>query len=177
MLGGNVSAVCLLGEQGIFTKAIRETWIAFRMVVDCPDASRPIHQAVAYECTRMWLEFTRSRGWPAMCNEGKDLTQFTMTPIDPKTPAFSDPRSSMAPPYVDEDVNLDLVQQGLDEAEDETRDAVADAYESSARQSDESSDALDDIDFTEAAGLSVASELSAVHEDFTERKDDEGEEE
>lgn len=98
-----------------------------------------------------------------------------MTPIDPKTPASADPRSPMAPPYVDDDVNIDLVQQGLDEAEDETRDAVADAYEASARLSDEPSESLDDIDFTEAEDLSTTPELSAMHEDLGADEDDEEE--
>ena len=99
-----------------------------------------------------------------------------MTPIDPATPASADPRSPMAPPYADDNVNMDLVQQGLDEAEDETRDAVADAYEASARLSDEPLESLDDIDFNEAEGISTSPELSAMHEDFT-ASDDEGEEE
>jgi hypothetical protein len=88
-----------------------------------------------------------------------------MTPIDSAIFASADPRSPMAPPYVDEDVNIDLVQQGLDEAEDETRDAVADAYEASARLSDDPSESLDDIDFTEAEDLSTSPELSAMHEE------------
>ncbi len=102
-----------------------------------------------------------------------------MTPIDPKTPATADPRSPMAPPYVDEDVNIDLVQQGLDEAEDETRDAVADAYEASARLSDDPLESLDDIDFTAAEDDSASPELSAMHEElgpdeeFEDEEDDE----
>ena len=99
-----------------------------------------------------------------------------MTPIDPATPASADPRSPMAPPYADDNVNVDLVQQGLDEAEDETRDAVADAYEASARLSDEPLESLDDIDFNEAEGISSPPELAAIHEDFA-ANDDEGEEE
>lgn len=83
----------------------------------------------------------------------------------------------MAPPYVDEDVNLELVQQGLDEAEDETRDAVADAYESNARLSDDPVESLDDIDFSEAEDISTTPELSAMHEDFTGSEDGESEEE
>ena len=71
----------------------------------------------------------------------------------------------MAPPYVDEDVNADLVQRGLDEAEDETRELVADTYEASALESDEAMDALDDIDFTESEGISSIPELTAMHED------------
>ena len=70
----------------------------------------------------------------------------------------------MAPPYVDEDVNADLVQRGLDEAEDETRELVADTYEASALESDEAMDALDDIDFTESEGISSIPELAAMHE-------------
>jgi len=89
-----------------------------------------------------------------------------MVPIDPKTPASADPRSPMAPPYVDDDVNVDLVQQGLDEAEDETREAVADAYEASARLSDDPLESLDDIDFTEAEDLSTSPEFSAMHEEL-----------
>ena len=99
-----------------------------------------------------------------------------MTPIDPAIPASADPRSPMAPPYTDDNVNVDLVQQGLDEAEDETRDAVADAYEASARLSDEPLESLDDIDFTEAEGVSAPPELSAIHEDSA-ADEDEGEEE
>ena len=98
-----------------------------------------------------------------------------MTPIDPVTPASADPHSPMAPPYVDEDVNIDLVQQGLDEAEDETREAVADAYEASARLSDDPAESLDDIDFTEAEDLSTSPELSAIHEDLDADGDDEEE--
>jgi hypothetical protein len=103
-----------------------------------------------------------------------------MTPIDPKTPASASPRSPMAPPYVDEDVNIKMVQLGLDEAEDETRDAMADAYEASARVSDDPSESLDDIDFTEAEDDSSTPELSAIHEDLGEDESDEdaeGEEE
>jgi len=79
----------------------------------------------------------------------------------------------MAPPYVDEDVNMDLVQQGLDEAEDETREAVADAYEESARLSDDPSETLDDIDFSEAEEESAIPELSAMHEDLGEDGEEE----
>ena len=99
-----------------------------------------------------------------------------MTPIDPKTPASADPRSPMAPPYVDEDLNMDLVQQGLDEAEDETRDAVADAYEASARLSDDPLESLNDIDFNEAEDVSTTPELAAIHEDLR-SEDEDGEEE
>lgn len=88
-----------------------------------------------------------------------------MTPIDPAIFASADPRSPMAPPYVDDDVNVDLVQRGLDEAEDETREAVADAYEASAMASDDPVESLNDIDYNEAEELSITPELSAMHED------------
>ena len=78
----------------------------------------------------------------------------------------------MAPPYVDEDVNADLVQRGLDEAEDETRELVADTYEASALESDEAMDALDDIDFTEGEGISSIPELAAMHEGEDEESSD-----
>lgn len=88
-----------------------------------------------------------------------------MTPIDPVRSVPSDPRSPTAPPYVDEDPNITLVEQGLELAEDETRDAVAEAYEESARSSSDPAQSLDDVDFTEAEESSIPSELAAMHED------------
>ena len=44
-----------------------------------------------------------------------------MTPIDPVEKTRSNPRPPMAPPYVDEDVNEALVENGLDVAENERR--------------------------------------------------------
>lgn len=69
----------------------------------------------------------------------------------------------MAPPYVDEDPDMEMVEQGLETAENETRDAVADAYEASARLSDEPQESLDDIDFTEGEEASTTPELAAMH--------------
>lgn len=89
-----------------------------------------------------------------------------MPPIDPVTPATADPRSSFAPPYSDEDPGNELVQIGLDEAEDETRDAVADAYEASALLSDDPEESLDDIDFAESEEVSGSPEVAAMHEDW-----------
>lgn len=89
-----------------------------------------------------------------------------MPPINPTTTSTADPRSPMAPPYVDEDDDLTLVQQGLDAAENEKRDAVADAYEASARLSDDPNEALNDIDFTEAEDLSTTPELAAIHVEY-----------
>lgn len=79
---------------------------------------------------------------------------------DPTSPA--DSRSSMAPPYADDDNNIALVQLGLDEAENETREAVTDRYEELAQLSDESSDILDDIDFAADEGDEVAPEIAAM---------------
>ena len=99
-----------------------------------------------------------------------------MTPIDPATPASADPRSPMAPPYVDENPNLALVEEGLDVAENEIRDAVADEYEAAARLSDEPEENLDDIDFTAAEDPSSATaELAAMHEEFIPYGDDDSE--
>ncbi|QJE95667.1 hypothetical protein [Luteolibacter luteus] len=96
-----------------------------------------------------------------------------MTPIDPVKPVPSTRSSSAAPPYVDEDPNITLVEQGLEVAEDETRDAVADAYEEGARSSDDPSESMDDIDFTEAEEPSVSPELAAMHEDSLPLDEDE----
>lgn len=103
-----------------------------------------------------------------------------MTPIDPAKSVPPTRRSATAPPYVDEDPNITLVEQGLEAAEDETRDAVADAYEAGARESADPSDSMDDIDFTEAEDVSIPPELAAMHEDsipLDEEEDYEEEEE
>ena len=89
-----------------------------------------------------------------------------MPPIDPPRPAASNSRSSMAPPYVDEDPDMEMVEQGLETAENETRDAVADAYEASARLSDDPLESLDDIDFAEGEEVSTTPELAAMHVEF-----------
>lgn len=86
-----------------------------------------------------------------------------MTPIDPAQAVPPTRKSPTAPPYVDEEPNISLVEQGLEAAEDETRDAVADAYEASARMNTESDDSLDDIDYVEAEQDETPPELSAMH--------------
>ncbi|WP_035609329.1 hypothetical protein [Haloferula sp. BvORR071] len=90
-----------------------------------------------------------------------------MTPIDPVQVIPSTRKASTAPPYVDEDPNISLVEQGLEVAEDETRDAVADAYEASALRngSEDATDAMNDIDYVEAEDSSEAPELAAMHEE------------
>ena len=84
-------------------------------------------------------------------------------------------RSATAPPYVDEDPNITLVEQGLEAAENEVRDAVADAYEATARNSSDAAEEMDDIDYTEAEDQSSTPELAAMHEEG-EIDDGEGEE-
>ena len=86
-----------------------------------------------------------------------------MTPIDPAQAVPPTRRSPTAPPYVDEEPNIALVEQGLELAEDETRDAVAEAYEEGARQSEDSEEAMDDIDYVEAEDDETAPELAAMH--------------
>ena len=77
----------------------------------------------------------------------------------------------MAPPYVDEDVNVDLVQQGMEIADSETRDTVADAYEATARLSDDPEEAFNDIDYSKDDDSS-SPELSAMHEEMDEEAED-----
>lgn len=86
-----------------------------------------------------------------------------MTPIDPATPASADPRSPMAPPYVDENPNLESVRLGMRVAENERRDLMADVYQEEARQGEDPSEALDDIDRTLSDGSGRLSELEAIH--------------
>ena len=47
-----------------------------------------------------------------------------MPPIDPVTPASASPLAATAPPYVNEEPNLEMVEQGLDLAEDDPRRAT-----------------------------------------------------
>jgi len=100
-----------------------------------------------------------------------------MNPADTEKQSHDNPRSSMAPPYVDEDLEAALVKQGLAAAEDETRDAVADAYESSARRSDEVEETLGDIDYESGEDTEVSPEMAAMHEEFIPPDDGEYEEE
>lgn len=94
-----------------------------------------------------------------------------MTPLDPVTFVPPTRRSATAPPYIDEDPNIAMVERGLEAAENETRDAVADLYESSALRSEDPAEALDDIDFGESAEDQVSPELAAMHEDWIPSED------
>ena len=89
-----------------------------------------------------------------------------MPPINPVTRSAVDPPSPMAPPYVDDDDDMAMLQQGLDTAENEIRDAVADAYEADARLSDNPTEMFNDIDFTEAEEPSATPELAAMHVEY-----------
>ncbi len=96
---------------------------------------------------------------------GTRLSCEAMNSNNPVNPGSADPRPPMAPPYVDEDPELAMLQEGLDAAENEIRDVVADAYEAGARNSDDPQAAFDDIDYTEAEDLSMPPELAALHEE------------
>jgi hypothetical protein len=82
----------------------------------------------------------------------------------------------MAPPYVDEDVDITMVERGRSVAEDEIRDAVAEAYEERAKSSDNPEEELADVDYDEelAEENPDGPEMAAIHEEFIpEDEDDE----
>ena len=87
-----------------------------------------------------------------------------MTPIDPVQTDQNEQRKSMAPPYVDENPNRALVEQGMDTAENEKRDAVIDIYETRALTSEDPSRALDDIEYGSNEGAAIPAEVAAMHE-------------
>lgn len=87
-----------------------------------------------------------------------------MYPLDPVQPSNREENSSpMAPPYVDENPNVELVEKGMRIAENEKRDAVTDTYEEQALESEETTAALDDIAYPEGSADTVAPEISAIH--------------
>lgn len=85
-------------------------------------------------------------------------------PLDPAQPASSVQKNPMAPPYVDENPNMEMVERGLEIAENEKRDAVIATYEKDALSSDDSEAALDDIDYPVGGGDSTDPEISAIRE-------------
>ena len=95
-----------------------------------------------------------------------------MTPIDPAQPAKPASRSAMAPPYMDEDANEAMVEQGLEAAEDEVRDAVADSYEDGARNAAEPQEMMDDIDYNEAEDDESTPEIEAIHGETVPEEDE-----
>jgi hypothetical protein len=58
-------------------------------------------------------------------HQNNRITPKNMPPIESATPASPDPKSPMAPPYVDDDVNLESVEHGSEIAESERREAAA----------------------------------------------------
>jgi hypothetical protein len=96
-----------------------------------------------------------------------------MPPIDPVTLASASPLSATAPPYVNEEPNIAMVQQGLDLAEDDVREAVTDAYEEGALLSEDPEETLDDIDYDEGEEESGPPELTAIHEAFIQPDEEE----
>lgn len=70
----------------------------------------------------------------------------------------------MAPPYVNEDPNLESVRDGMEAAENDTRDAVTDSYQTAALESDNPEEQLDDIDYTLSDSQDTAPEIGALHE-------------
>ena len=89
-----------------------------------------------------------------------------MNSIGPATPTSADPLPPMAPPYVDENPEIEMILEGLEAAENEIREAVADAYEAGARLNPDSAEALNDIDYNEAEEPSTTPELAALHEEW-----------
>lgn len=85
-----------------------------------------------------------------------------MSPIDPAQSASPNPRPPMAPPYVDEDPNQTLVEQGLQVAEDERRDAVTDVYEKAAREEEDPEESLNDIDYSLGDEIENGPEVAAL---------------
>lgn len=108
-------------------------------------------------------------GWNTPCvTAGEPPTpRHDMYPLDPVEPAAVQSESPMAPPYVDENPNVDLVEQGMRVAENEKRDAVTGAYENEAAASDEPEEALDAIMYPEGSAKAGDPELSAVKVDST----------
>jgi hypothetical protein len=80
----------------------------------------------------------------------------------------------MAPPYVDEDIDITMVERGLSVAEDEIRDAVAEAYEERAKMSDNPEEELADVDYDEEVIEENADgpEVAAIHEVYIPEDDE-----
>ncbi len=87
-----------------------------------------------------------------------------MCPIDPVEPAEASPKPPMAPPYVDDNLGLEVTEDGLRAAEDDRRDAVTGAYENEAMNSDDPEEALDDISYPADEDVEQSPEVRAMHE-------------
>ncbi len=88
-----------------------------------------------------------------------------MFPLDPVQPAAQSPKSSMAPPYVNEDPNIEAVEQGLEMAEEDIRDAVVDQYEEKAIAAGASEEVLNDISYPKDNAVEGAPEISAIRKE------------
>ena len=88
-----------------------------------------------------------------------------MMPLDPVQPASTENQNPMAPPYVNEDPDMEMLEKGLQVAENEKRDAVIDSYEDAALSSDDPQAELDDINYPKSDAASGNPELSAIKED------------
>jgi hypothetical protein len=89
---------------------------------------------------------------------------YFMCPIDPVEPAETSPKPPMAPPYVDENLELEETERGVRAAEDERRDAVTQAYENEAMESEDPEEALDDISYPADDDSELSPEVRAMHE-------------
>lgn len=87
-----------------------------------------------------------------------------MTPLDPQqaVPATDSKIKLPSPP--DEHPNQELVQQGLNVAEQERRDAVLDEQEATAMTAANPEARLDEIDRRTGGDSSQPAELGAMHE-------------
>ncbi|MFD2256422.1 hypothetical protein ACFSSA_07035 [Luteolibacter algae] len=86
-----------------------------------------------------------------------------MCPIDPVETSDKQNQAPMSPPYIDDDVNQTLTEQGLQAAENEKRDAVISEYEKQASTSDEPEETLDDIEYPDGTETKQSPEISAMH--------------
>jgi hypothetical protein len=70
-----------------------------------------------------------------------------MNPVDPKQPYRPGDEDPMAPPFVNENIEREAVDRGLDVAENEVRQSMIEIYEDTAMQSEDPEEYLDDIDY------------------------------
>lgn len=87
-----------------------------------------------------------------------------MYPLDPAEIAQQN-ESPMAPPYVDENPNVELTNRGMRIAENEKRDTITRGYEEAAVESDETEEALDDISYPAGGNSSKSPEVRAMKEE------------
>ncbi len=87
-------------------------------------------------------------------------------PLDPVEPARDLLSPDNDPPFINESPNIDLVEEGLDVAEDERREAAEEKFVEEELDDDEIQQTLDeDFDDDETSGYPSAPELSAIHQE------------